>query len=77
MEERIGQELLPGSLALLLVISAEMLAGNVNNTKQRLVGYVVALHHETYHRFVYHFVERRLGATLSITPHVSSGIFEV
>jgi len=35
---------------------AEMLAGNVNNTKQRLGGYVVALHHETNHRFVYHFV---------------------
>jgi hypothetical protein len=56
---------------------AEMLAGNVNNTKQRLLGYVVALHHETNHRFVYHFVDRRLGATLSVTPHVSSGIFEV
>ena len=56
---------------------AEMLAGNVNNTKQRLLGYVVALHHETDYRFVYHFVERRLGATLSVTPHVSSAIFEV
>jgi len=54
-----------------------MLAGSVNNTKQRLLGYVVALHHETDHRFVYHFVERRLGATLSRTPHVSSAIFEV
>jgi hypothetical protein len=54
-----------------------MLAGNVNNTKQRLLGYVVALHHETDYRFVYHFVERWLGATLSVTPHVSSGIFEV
>ena len=56
---------------------AEMLAGNVNNTKQRLLGYVVALHHETDYRFVYHFVKRRLGATLSVTPHVSSAIFEV
>ena len=54
-----------------------MLAGNVNNTKQRLLGYVVALHHETDYRFVYHFVERRRGATLSVTPHVSSAIFEV
>ena len=76
MEERIGQQV-PGSLALLLVIPAEMLAGNVNNAKQRLLGYVVARHHETDHRFVYHFVERRLGATLSVTPHVSSAIFEV
>jgi hypothetical protein len=58
------------------VIPAEMLAGDVNNRKQHHLGYVAALHHETYHRFVYHFVERRLGATLSITPHVSSGIFE-
>ena len=56
---------------------AEMLAGNVNNTKQRLLGHVVALHHETDYRFVYHFVERRRGATLSVTPHVSSAIFEV
>ena len=76
MEERIGQQL-PASLALLLVIPAEMLADNVKNTKQRLLGYVVALHHETDHRFVYHFVERRLGVTLSVTPHVSSAIFEV
>jgi hypothetical protein len=76
MEERIGQQLL-GSLPLLLVIPAEMLTGNVNNTKQRLLGYAVALHHETDHRFVYHFVERRLGAALSVTPHVSSTIFEV
>ena len=56
---------------------AEMLAGNVNNTKQRLLGYVVALHHETDYRFVYHFVERWLSATLSVTPHVSSALFEV
>jgi hypothetical protein len=56
---------------------AEMLAGNVNNAKQRLLGYVVALHHETDYRFVYHFVERRLGTTLSVTPHVSSALFEV
>ena len=39
MEERIGQEL-PGSLALLLVSPAEMLAGDVNNTNQRLFGNV-------------------------------------
>jgi len=76
MKNRIGQQL-PGSLELLLVIPVETLAGNVNNTKQRLLGYVIALHHETDHRFVYHFVERRLGATLSRTPHVSSAIFEV
>jgi len=55
----------------------EMLAGNVNNTKQRLLGYVVALHHETDYRFVYQLVERRLGTTLSLTPHVSSALFEV
>jgi hypothetical protein len=73
MEERIGQQL-PGSLALLLVSPAELLAGDVNNTNQRLFGYVVALHHETDHRFVHHFIERRLGATLSVTPHVSSAI---
>src|SRR5882724_12696121 len=53
------------------------LADNVKNTKQRLLGYLVALHHETDHRFVYHFVERRLGAALSVTPHVSSAISEV
>ena len=76
MEERIGQQL-PGSLALLFVIRAEMSADNVKNTKQRLLGYLVALHHETDHRFVYHFVERRLGAALSVTPHVSSAISEV
>jgi hypothetical protein len=76
MEERIAQQLL-GSLPLLLVIPAEMLAGNVNNTKQHFLGYVVALHHETDNRFVYHFVERRRGATLFVTPHVSSAIFEV
>ena len=73
MEERIGQQL-PGSLALLLVSPAEMLAGDANNTNQRLFGNVVALHHKTDHRFVYHFIERRLGATLSVTPHVSSAI---
>ena len=73
MEERIGQQL-PGSLALLLVSPAEMLAGDANNTNQRLFGNVVALHHETDHRFVYHFIERRLGATLSVTPHVYSAI---
>ena len=73
MEERIGQQL-PGSLALLLMSPAEMLAGDVNNTNQRLFGYVVALHHETDHRFVHHLIERRLGATLSVTPHVSSAI---
>jgi hypothetical protein len=73
MEERIGQRL-PGPLALLLVRPSEMLAGDVNNTNQRLFGYVVTLHHETDHRFVHHFIERRLGATLSVTPHVSSAI---
>jgi hypothetical protein len=73
MEERIGQQL-PGSPALLLVSPAEMLAGDANNTNQRLFGNVVALHHKTGHRFVYHFIERRLGATLSVTPHVSSAI---
>ena len=73
MEDRIGQQL-PGSLALLLVSPAEMLAGDANNTNQRLFGNVVALHHKTDHRFVYHFIERRRGATLSVTPHVSSAI---
>ena len=71
MEERIGQQL-PGSRALLLVSSAEMLAGDVNNTNQRPFGYVVTLHHETDHRFVHYFIQRRLGATMSVTPHVSS-----
>jgi hypothetical protein len=51
-----------------------MLAGDVHNSNQRLFGYVVALHHETDHRFVDHFIERRLGATLSVTPHVFSAI---
>jgi hypothetical protein len=73
MEERNGQQL-PGSPALLLVSPAEILSGNVNNTNQRLFGYVVALYHETDHRFVHHFIERRLGTTLSVTPHVSSAI---
>jgi hypothetical protein len=73
MEERIGQQL-PGSLALLLVSPAEILSGDVNNTSQRLFGDVVALDHETDHRFVHHFIERRLGATMSVTPHVSSAI---
>ena len=73
MEERIGQQL-PGFLALLLVSPAALLAGDVNNTNQRLFGYVVALHHETDHQVVYHFIERRLGATLSVTPHVSSAV---
>jgi hypothetical protein len=73
MEERIGQQL-PGSLALLLVRQAELLAVDVNNTNQHLFGYVVTLHHETDRRFVHHFIERRLGATLSVTPHVSSAI---
>jgi hypothetical protein len=73
MEERIGQQL-PGSPALLLVSPDEMLAGDVDNTNQRLFGYVVALHHETDHRFVHHLIERRLGATFSVTPHVSSAI---
>jgi hypothetical protein len=73
MEERIGQQL-PGSPALLLVNPAEKLAGDVNNTNQRLFGYVVALDHETDYRFVHHFIERRLGATLSVTPHVFSAI---
>jgi hypothetical protein len=59
LDERIGQKL-PGSLALLLM--------------SPLFGYAVALHHETDHRFVHHFIERRLGATLSVTPHVSSAI---
>jgi hypothetical protein len=54
MEERIGQQL-PGPLALLLVSPSEMLAGDVNNTNQRLFGYVVALHHETGRRFVHDF----------------------
>ena len=54
---------------------AEMLAGML--IIRSLLGYVVALHHETNHRFVYHFVERRLRATLFVTPHVSSAIFEV
>jgi hypothetical protein len=73
MEERIGQQL-PGSPALLLVSPDEMLAGDVDNTNQCLFGYVVALHHETDHRFVHHLIERRLGATFSVTPHVSSAI---
>ena len=73
MEERIGQQL-PGSLALLLVSPVEILSGDVHNTNQRLFGNVVALHHKTDHLFVYHFIERRLGATLSVTPHVSSAI---
>jgi hypothetical protein len=38
---------------------------------------VIAHHQKTDHRFVDHFVERRLGATLSVTPHVSSAIFKV
>jgi hypothetical protein len=59
MEERIGQQL-PDSLALLLVSPTEMLAGDANNTDQRLFGNVVALHNKTDHRFVYHFIERRL-----------------
>ena len=67
MEERIGQQL-PGSLALLLVSPAEILSGEVNNTNQRLFGNVVALHHKTDHRFVDHFIERRLGATHMFPP---------
>jgi hypothetical protein len=58
MGERIGQRL-PDSLALLLVSPTEMLAGDAY-TNQRLFGNVVALHNKTDHRFVYHFIERRL-----------------
>jgi len=45
MGDRIGQQL-PDSLALLLVSPAEMLAGDANNTNQRLFGNVVALHNK-------------------------------
>jgi hypothetical protein len=68
--------LFPTSMPRMGGIPAEMPAGDRNNTKQRLLGYFVPLRHETDHRFVYHFVECGLGATLSVTTYISSAIFK-
>jgi hypothetical protein len=48
-----------------------MPAGRRDEVKQLVLSDVVALHHETDYRLAEQFIERRLGANLSVTNRIS------